>query len=189
MKYLKDYSLASTYIRLLIALAVLLTFTLTSVSVKAQCPTTVLASDLRAPTKIILSQNGNLLVAEQGNGPNTGRISILEPNNGERRTLLDGLPSAINNLGGFPAPSGPSGLAMRGRTLFIAIGVGDAALLGPFPGTELPNPNPSVADPKLSLGSTLQHERGEDGQRLHTHRGRSVRVEERGRASVGQREG
>ena len=51
---------ASTYIRLLIALAVLLTFTLTSVSVKAQCPTTVLASDLRAPTKIILSQNGYL---------------------------------------------------------------------------------------------------------------------------------
>ncbi len=38
---------ASTYIRLLIALAVLLIFTLTSVSVKAQCPTTVLASDLR----------------------------------------------------------------------------------------------------------------------------------------------
>ena len=134
---------ASTYIRLLIALAVLLIFTLTSVSVKAQCPTTVLASDLRAPTKIILSQNGNLLVAEQGNGPNTGRISILDPSNGERRTLLDGLPSAINNLGGEPAPSGPSGLAMRGRTLFIAIGVGDAALLGPFPGTELPNPNPS----------------------------------------------
>ncbi|MDP9337261.1 MAG: ScyD/ScyE family protein [Acidobacteriota bacterium] len=113
------------------------------VSAKAQCPTTVLASDLRAPTKIILSPNGNLLVAEQGNGPNTGRISIIDPNSGERRTLLDGLPSAINNLGGFPAPSGPSGLAMRGRTLFIAIGVGDAALLGPFPGTELPNPNPS----------------------------------------------
>jgi len=80
-----------------------------------------------------LSQNGNLLVAEQGNGPNTGRISILDPSSGERRTLLDGLPSAINNLGGFPAPSGPSGLAMRGRTLFIAIGVGDAALLGPLP--------------------------------------------------------
>ena len=142
MKHLK-HSLASTAVRLLMALAVLLTFNLTSVSVKAQCPTTVLASDLRAPTKIILSQNGNLLVAEQGNGPNTGRISVLDPSSGERRTLLDGLPSAINNLGGFPAPSGPSGLAMRGRTLFIAIGVGDAALLGPLPGTELPNPNPS----------------------------------------------
>ena len=142
MKYLK-HNLTSTAIRLLLGLAVLLTFTLTSVSVKAQCPTTVLASDLRAPTKIILSQNGNLLVAEQGNGPNTGRISIVDPSNGERRTLLDGLPSAINNLGGFPAPSGPSGLAMRGRALFIAIGVGDAALLGPLPGTEVPNPSPS----------------------------------------------
>jgi hypothetical protein len=29
-------------------------------------------------------------------------ISILDPSSGERRTLLDGLPSAINNLGGFP---------------------------------------------------------------------------------------
>jgi hypothetical protein len=143
MKYLRNYGLTSTHIRLSISLPVLLMFTLMSVSVSAQCPTTVFASDLRAPTKIILSQNGNLLVAEQGNGPNTGRISILDPSSGERRTLLDGLPSGINNLGGFPAPSGPSGLAMRGRTLFIAIGVGDAALLGPLPGTEVPNPNPS----------------------------------------------
>jgi len=139
----RKHSLALTPMRTLTALAVLLPFTLTTVGVKAQCPTTVLASDLRAPTKIILTQNGNLLVAEQGNGPNTGRISILDPSSGDRRTLLDGLPSAINNLGGFPAPSGPSGLAMRGRTLFIAIGVGDAALLGPLPGTEVPNPNPS----------------------------------------------
>jgi hypothetical protein len=149
MRYLKICSLASTE---LISVAVLLTFTLTSVNVTAQCPTTVLASDLKAPTKIILSQNGNLLVAEQGNGPNTGRISILDPSSGERRTLLDGLPAAINNLGGFPAPSGPSGLALRGRTLYVAIGVGDAAFLGPLPGTELPNPNPS--SPLLS--SVLQ---------------------------------
>jgi hypothetical protein len=148
MKYLKNYGRASTYIRLTIGFAVLLTFTLTSASVSAQCPTTVFASDLRAPTKIIFSQTGNLLVAEQGNGPNTGRISILDPSNGERRTLLDGLPSGINNLGGFPAPSGPSGLAMRGRTLFIAIGVGDAAMLGPLPGTEVPNPN--LSSPILS---------------------------------------
>jgi hypothetical protein len=147
MKYLR-----MKYNKLLIALSVFGTFTLTSVSVSAQCPTTVFASDLRAPTKIILSQKGNLLVAEQGNGPNTGRISILDPTSGERRTLLDGLPSGINNLGGFPAPSGPSGLAMRGRTLFIAIGVGDAALLGPLPGTEMPNPN--LSSPILS--SVLQ---------------------------------
>jgi hypothetical protein len=148
MRFPKNYRLSSKYIRLLITLSVFVTFALTSVSVSAQCPTSVLASDLRAPTKIILSQNGNLLVAEQGNGPNTGRISILDPSSGERRTLLDGLPSGINNLGGFPAPSGPSGLAMRGRTLFIAIGVGDAALLGPLPGTEMPNPN--LSSPILS---------------------------------------
>jgi len=127
------------------------------VTVKAQCPTTVLASDLRAPTKIILSQNGNLLVAEQGNGPNTGRISILDPSNGERRTLLDGLPSAINNLGGEPAPSGPSGLAMRGRTLFIAIGVGDAALLVSSPSASATR-RCSAPSPALNC-QTLTHRR------------------------------
>jgi hypothetical protein len=143
MKYV-NLSISSTSIPVFTMMAALM-LTLTTVSVKAQCPGSVLASDLRAPTKIILSNLGNLLVAEQGNGPNTGRISILDRNGGERRTLLDGLPSGINNLGGFPAPSGPSGLAMRGRALFIAIGVGDAAMLGPAPGTELPNPNPSSA--------------------------------------------
>ncbi len=99
MKYLK-HNLASAAIRLLIALAVLLTFALTSVSVKAQCPTTVLASDLRAPTKIILSQNGSLLVAEQGNGPNTGRISILDQiaESGARCSMASHPPSKIAKI-------------------------------------------------------------------------------------------
>jgi DNA-binding beta-propeller fold protein YncE len=49
---------------------------------------TVFASGLKAPSKIIVSPKGNLLVAEQGNGANTGRVSILDLS-GNRRTLLD----------------------------------------------------------------------------------------------------
>src|SRR5213596_2847254 len=76
----------------------------------AQCPAPVFASGLRAPTKVIFSQKNNLLVAEQGTGvPNTGRISIIDPQSAAVRTLLDGLPSALNLLGEQPAPSGPSG--------------------------------------------------------------------------------
>jgi hypothetical protein len=118
-----------------------LAFGLLSPYANAQTATpTVFASGLKAPTKIIVSPKGNLLVAEQGNGPNTGRVSILDFS-GNRRTLLDGLPS------GFSPPSndasGPSGLEMRGRTLYVVIGLGDATATGPVAGTEIPNPNPS----------------------------------------------
>jgi len=106
-----------------------------------QCPTSVVTGGLKAPTKIIFSTKGNLIVAEQGEGPNTGRISLIAPESGVRRTLIDGLPS------GFSAPNndpgGPSGLAMRGRTLYVAIGVGDAVLSGPLPNSFVANPNPS----------------------------------------------
>jgi hypothetical protein len=107
----------------------------------AQCPVSVLTTGLKAPTKIILSTKNNLLVAEQGNGPNTGRVSIIDPSSGARRTLIDGLPA------GFAAPnndpSGPAGLAMQGRTLYVAIGLGDAVLSGPLPNSFVANPNPS----------------------------------------------
>ncbi len=113
---------------------------------RAQCPAPVFASGLRAPTKIIFSQTGNLLVAEQGTAvPNTGRISIINPNTGVVRPLIDGLPSALNLVGGQPAPSGPDGLAMEGRTLYITIGSGNTTLPGPFPGVEVPNPGVSSA--------------------------------------------
>jgi hypothetical protein len=106
-----------------------------------QCPTSVVTGGLKAPTKIIFSTSGNLLVAEQGDGPNTGRVSLINTASGARRTLIDGLPA------GFAAPnndpSGPAGLAMRGRTLYIAIGLGDAVLAGPQPNSFIPNPNPS----------------------------------------------
>ena len=124
--------------RLLILVAI---FLLPGMIARAQCPTSVLTTDLKAPTKIIFSTSGNLLVAEQGNGPNTGRISMIDVVSGARRTLIDSLPA------GFAAPnndpSGPAGLVMRGRTLYVAIGLGDAVLAGPQPNSFIPNPNPS----------------------------------------------
>ena len=125
---------------LLIAIAAL-TSMLTSVNASGQgVSTSVLATGLRAPVKAIITPKGNLLVAEAGSGPNTGRISIIDLN-GNRRTLIDGLPSGLAppNLD----PSGPSALALRGRTLFVVIGAGDATLAGPVPATEMINPNPS----------------------------------------------
>lgn len=133
----------------LVAVATLAVTLVCTISVNAQCPAPVFASGLRAPTKIIFSQKGNLLVAEQGTAaPNTGRISIIDPTSGAIRTLLDGLPSALNLVGGEPAPSGPSGLATRGRTLFITIGSGNTTLPGPAPGAEVPNPD--VSSPLFS---------------------------------------
>ena len=103
--------------------------------------TSEFATGLIAPVKIIFTNPSHLLVAEGGNGPNTGRLSILDRSSGARRTLLDNLPSGLappNN-----DPIGPTGLELRGRTLFITIGQGDATLNGPVPGSEMPNPNPS----------------------------------------------
>jgi hypothetical protein len=128
----------------LYTLAAALVLVFTSVSASAQSATTsVLTAGLRTPTRVIVSPKGNLLVAEAGNGPNTGRISIIDPATGSRRTLVDGLPSGFAPPEGDP--SGPSGLEMRGRTLFVVIGAGDGTMNGPVPGTELPNPNPSSA--------------------------------------------
>jgi hypothetical protein len=123
--------------------AVILSLMLANVEASGQTATTsVFTSGLRAPIKAIFSAKGNLLVSEAGSGPNTGRISIVE-SSGNRRTLVDGLPSGLAPPNSDP--SGPSGLAQRGRTFYVAIGAGDETLRGPVPGTEIPNPNPSSA--------------------------------------------
>lgn len=106
----KNYILAST-----IGLMLMLVFA----SAKAQT-TSVFTTGLSQPAKIILTPTDNLLVTETLGPPNSGRVSIID-RNGNRRTLVDGLPSGISAEG----PSGPSGLDMRGRTLFVAIGEGD----------------------------------------------------------------
>ncbi len=136
MNKFKHCLTASTGVMLVITMTAL-AIMLTGVNAWAQS-TTVFATGLKAPTKIIFSQNGNLLVAEAGDGPNTGRVSIVD-RNGNRRTLLDGLPAglAAPNL----EPSGPEGLVLNGNTLYITIGIGDVVRAGSVPGTEVPNPN------------------------------------------------
>jgi hypothetical protein len=116
------------------------TLMLVGSNVKAQCPVTELTSGLQIPLSIIQSNQGYLLVSESGTRvSNTGRIYIFDVG-GNRRTLLDGLPSGISDVND---PSGPAGLFMRGRTLYVAIGLGDAIQAGPLPRTAVANPNPS----------------------------------------------
>lgn len=107
---------------------------------RAQCPAETLTAGLAGPLDITHTPLGNLLVAETGTpAPNTGRVSIVD-RAGNRRTLLEGLPSGFNAIGDL---SGTNGLLLRGRTLYVVNGEGDSTLAGPAPGTEVPNPNPS----------------------------------------------
>jgi hypothetical protein len=107
-----------------------------------------------APGKLLALPRGPILVGEGGNGPNTGRVSMID-RDGRRTTLIEGLPAGLaapNN-----EPSGVNGLAFKNRTLFIAIGSGDAVINGPAPGSELPNPNRS--SPLLSSVVALELDR------------------------------
>ena len=101
---------------------------------------TVFTGGLKAPSKVVITAKGNLLVTESGDGPNAGRLSVVDRRTRARRTILDGLPAGRSPEGGI---SGPSGLAAQGRTVYVAIGAGDGVLAGPAPGTERANPNPS----------------------------------------------
>jgi hypothetical protein len=97
--------------------------------------------NLERPAKLALTPLGNLLVAEArpAEAPqNTGRISIVAPG-GNRRTLIDGLPSSPSSLGN--ESTGPSGLYLAGRTLYVVIGLGNPTIPGPLPRTEIPNPD------------------------------------------------
>lgn len=107
----------------------------TAAQAQGQC--TPVLSGMRLPVGSLLTDHGNLLVAESGDGtPHSGRISIVD-RNGQRRTLLDGMPSAPADVG---TPSGPDGLFMQGRSLLVAMGVGDVGIMGPHPGTTVVNP-------------------------------------------------
>ena len=96
----------------------------------------VVATDLQAPQKIVVSPGGNLLVSETSTQPNAGRVSLVTPG-GARRTLIEGLPSGLDVAGG---PSGPTAMAVSNRTLYLAIGGGDAERRGEAPGTAIHNP-------------------------------------------------
>ena len=119
----------------------LLALTLLNATTMAQSAS-VFTGGLRAPNRLTFTPAGNLLVVENGTGHMDGRVSSID-HNGARRTLVDGLPSAINLSGGEPAPSGPTALVLRGNTLYVLIGAGDATLPGLVPGSELPNPQRS----------------------------------------------
>lgn len=110
---------------------------LAGIDAQAQC--TVVATGLRTPLGITQSNKDNLIVSETGTPTlHTGRISIVD-SSGNRRTLLNGLPSAINDVG---EPSGPAGVFMRGRTLYVLIGIGNS-IVAAGPGVAFENPNPS----------------------------------------------
>lgn len=114
----------------------------------AQGQCTRVLSGLRSPVGSTLTDHGNLLIAESGDGtPDSGRISIVD-RNGNRRTLLDGMPSAPADVG---TPSGPDGLFMQGRDLIVSMGTGDVGIMGPLPGTTLENP----AGPSSPLFSSV----------------------------------
>jgi hypothetical protein len=106
----------------------------------------VVASGLQTPYKVILSPRGNLLVSEGGTETNGGRISLVS-RSGNRTTLLAGLPSGKNIESSLFV--GPTGLALRGNTLYMTIADGDADAHGQAPGTTIPTPT-GAASPLLS---------------------------------------
>ena len=110
---------------------------------------------LQLPSKIAFTRHRNLVVAEAGTpANNTGRVSLVDRASQKRRTLVDGLPSGISRAEGEGSPSGPSGVAVQDRLVYVTIGVGDAVLPGPAPGTE--QRNPTVASPLLASLLSLQ---------------------------------
>ena len=98
-------------------LAIALTTLLVAVASPAQ--TSVFTVGLNNPAKINVAGGASLLVSEAGTtAPNSGRISLVNRTTGARQTLIDGLPSAVNNDGGAPETSGPAGFKTeRAKTL------------------------------------------------------------------------
>lgn len=117
-------------------------FFVSGIRVSAQT-TTPMTFGLEKPAAIITAGQSSLLVAEAGTfAPNQGRISIVDRTSGVRRSLITGLPSALSLSGGESAPSGPSGLILRGRKLYLTIGQGNAVVPNRR-GGEIPNPGVS----------------------------------------------
>jgi hypothetical protein len=124
-----------------LTLLTIVTAAFTGAKAEAQCPAIEVTTGLDFPLGIAQTNDGNFVVSESGRRGvlHSGRLSIVDPW-GNRLTLVDGLPSATNDVGD---PSGPAGVLMRGRTLYVAIGIGDNVLAGPLPRTQVVNPNPS----------------------------------------------
>ena len=90
---------------------------------------TVIVQGLQLPQRIIATQSGFLLITEGGTAtPHTGRLSLVDLH-GTRRSLIEGLPAAPGH--GVMA-FGPTGLALRGRVLYLLLGQGDLLTGPPF---------------------------------------------------------
>ena len=121
-------------------LAIALTTLLGAVASLAQ--TSPFTVGLNNPAKITVAGGSSLLVSEAGTtAPNSGRISLVNRTTGARQTLIDGLPSAVNNDGGAPETSGPAGLKQNGQKLYVTTGAGNTAM--PVTGGFIANPAPS----------------------------------------------
>jgi hypothetical protein len=100
----------------------------------AQQPEVVITG-LLAPQKVILTSRGNMLVTETSMTPNSARVSYVT-RSGSRRSLFENMPSGTEVVGGG---SGPTAMALRGRTLYLGIGSGDSERRTPT-GTSMFNP-------------------------------------------------
>lgn len=95
--------------------------------VTAVCATTafaqteVLVTGLQAPQRLALTSGGNFLVTESGTQNNTSRVAFIT-RGGTVRGLIEALPSGADFQGD---QSGATALALRERTLYVTIGVGD----------------------------------------------------------------
>ncbi|HYC59760.1 MAG TPA: hypothetical protein VEK79_09360 [Thermoanaerobaculia bacterium] len=106
-----------------------------AVAVSLFCSLLAFTQELPAPAKLIFTPRGNVLVASAMPGANAGTVSLIPRGLGNPTTVFTGLPSALT--------SGPAGLAMRGKTLYVLIGEADAVIPGPVPGSEMQNPAPA----------------------------------------------
>jgi hypothetical protein len=106
-----------------------------SFALLAQQPQEIITG-LQTPQKVILTPGGSLLVSEPNMAVNSGRVSRVS-RAGVRESLLEALPSGIGVEGGG---SGPAGLALRDRTLYVSVGGGDNERRGTAAGTSIHNP-------------------------------------------------
>lgn len=99
--------------------------------------TSVFATGLIAPEKMILGPGRSLIVSEAGRTANAGRVSLVS-SAGVRRSLLEALPAGVTGEG---TADGPSGLFLDdNNTLYLTIGEGDQLVNGTPPPTQMPNP-------------------------------------------------
>jgi hypothetical protein len=137
MHFSGDLQVLEMYVRLTLACMMFKTLPfLLLVAGSAWAQLEVVATGLQAPQKVIVTPAGNLLVSETSVEPNSGRVSKVS-RDGVRQTLLEGLPSGLEVAGGG---SGPTAMALRERTLYVAIGGGDVERRGEAPGTSIHNP-------------------------------------------------